>query len=139
MNGVGGLGAPFWDADFPTEFVGSGDELQQLVAVVESIAFLLAVNLERMQQAAPLDRIFISGGLSRADYLCRALADVSGLQVDRYAVREATARGVAFLAAGEPAGWSAPPIEQTFTPAGNARLAARFAAWRREMAQRGAR
>ena len=139
MNGVGGLGAPFWDAGFPTEFVGSGDELQQLVAVVESIAFLLAVNLERMQQAAPLDRIFISGGLSRADYLCRALADVSGLQVDRYAVREATARGVAFLAAGEPAGWSAPPIEQTFTPSGNARLAERFSTWRREMAQRGAR
>ena len=138
MNGVGGLGAPFWDAGFPTEFVGSGDELQQLIAVVESIAFLLAVNLERMQQAAPLDRIFISGGLSRADYLCRALADVSGLQVDRYAVREATARGVAFLAAGEPAGWSAPSIEQTFTPGGNSRLAARFEAWLREMAQRGA-
>jgi hypothetical protein len=61
------------------------------------------------------------------------------LQVDRYAVREATARGVAFLAAGEPAGWSAPSIEQTFTPGGNSRLAARFEAWRREMAQRGAR
>jgi glycerol kinase len=139
MNGVGGLGAPFWDADFPTEFVGSGDDIRQLVAVVESIVFLLAVNLERMQQAAPLDRIFISGGLSRADYLCRALADASGLQVDRYAVREATARGVAFLAAGEPDGWSSPSIEQTFTPAGNAPLARRFAAWRREMAQRGAR
>ncbi len=139
MNGVGGLGAPFWDPDFPAEFVGSGDDLRQLVAVVESIAFLLAMNLERMQQAAPLDRIFISGGLSRVDYLCRALADVSGLPVDRYAVREATARGIAFLAAGEPRTWSAPSIEQTFAPSSNVRLAERFVAWRREMGQRGAR
>jgi glycerol kinase len=138
MNGVGGLGAPFWQAEFPVEFVGQGDERQLLAAVIESVAFLLAVNLEVMQRAATLERIRISGGLARSDYLCRALAELSGLVVERYAVREATARGVAFLAAGEPADWQVLPIEQRFTPSDSEVLASRYARWRTEMARRGA-
>ena len=138
VNGVGGLGAPYWKHDFPIEFVGGGNELMQLTAVIESIAFLLVVNLEAMQQAAPLLRISISGGLSSSDYLCRSLADLSGLVVERYALREATARGVAFLAAGEPDDWQVVPVDRVFTPAGNASLRARFARWRGEMERRGA-
>jgi glycerol kinase len=138
MNGVGGLGAPFWKADFPVEFVGAGDDLQLLASVVESIAFLLAVNLESMQQAARLERIRISGGLARCDYLCRALADLSGLVVERYALHEATARGVAFLAAGEPAAWSEIQVERRFTPDACNAIASRFASWRAEMSRRGA-
>ncbi len=138
MNGVGGLGAPFWIADFATEFVGDGDDLQRLAAVIESIAFLLAVNLERMREAAGLERIVISGGLARSDYLCRALAAVTGLEVARFAVLEATARGVAFLAAGEPSGWETPPVDRVFAPSSGPALSARYAAWRVEMARRGA-
>jgi glycerol kinase len=138
VNGVGGLGAPFWKHDFPVEFVGDGSETLQLTAVIESIAFLLAVNLAAMQQAAPLIRISISGGLSSCDYLCRALADLSGLVVERYALREATARGVAFLAAGEPDDWQVLPVDRVFTPAGNEPLRGRYAKWRREMDRRGA-
>jgi len=138
INGVGGLGAPFWKHDFPIEFVGGGSEPMQLKAVIESIAFLLAVNLSAMQQSAPLIRISISGGLSNCDYLCRALADLSGLVVERYALREATARGVAFLAAGEPAEWPVLPVDRVFTPATNEPLLGRYAAWRREMDRRGA-
>ena len=138
MNGVGGLGAPFWIADFPTEFLGEGDERQRLAAVVESIAFLLAVNLERMRAAAGLERIVISGGLARCDHLCRTLATVTGLEVARFAVREATARGVAFLAAGEPAGWEPPPVECRFAPSAGTAFSGRYAAWRIEMARRGA-
>ena len=138
MNGVGGLGAPFWVADFPAEFVGDGDDLHLLAAVIESVAFLLAVNVERMRQAAPLDRIGISGGLSRSDYLCQALAGASGLVVERYAVREATARGAAFLAAGEPDDWDTPAVERSFSPAAGEALISRFARWRAEMARRGA-
>jgi glycerol kinase len=138
MNGVGGLGAPFWIADFPTEFVGEGDDRQRLAAVVESIAFLVAVNLERMREAAGLERIVISGGLARCDHLCRTLATVTGLAVARFAVREATARGVAFLAAGEPAAWESPPVERSFTPSIETALPSRYAAWRIEMARRGA-
>jgi glycerol kinase len=139
MNGVGGLGAPFWIADFPVEFVGTGDDLQQLFAVIESIVFLLVANLEAMRRSAPLKRILVSGGVSSCDYLCRALADLSGLRVERYVLREATARGVAFLAAGQPADWGPPPIQQVFEPAPDPALSARYSRWLAEMARRGAR
>jgi glycerol kinase len=138
MNGVGGLGAPFWKPDFPVEFIGSGDDLQLLASVVESIVFLLSVNLEAMRSVAALQRIVISGGLARCAYLCQALADLNGLVVERYELHEATARGIAFLAAGEPADWTVPDIERSFAPAANRALAARYARWRSEMAQRGA-
>lgn len=136
INGVGGLGAPWWRPDFPVEFVGSGSELMQLTAVIESVAFLLATNLERMQQAAPLIRISITGGLASCDYLCQALADLSGLVVERYALREATARGVAYLAAGEPDDWQALPADRVFEPARHESLRARYARWREEMDRR---
>ena len=119
MNGVGGLGAPFWKPDFPVEFIGSGDDLQLLASVVESIAFLLSENLAAMRSVAALERIVISGGLARCSYLCQSLADLNGLVVERYALQEATARGIAFLAAGEPAEWLAPDIERAFAPAAN--------------------
>jgi len=138
MNGVGGLGAPYWRADFPSEFVGDGDDLARLAAVLESIAFLLCVNLAALQRSAPLARIRIGGGLARSDYLCRVLADASGLVVERHGVTEATARGVAFLAAGDPARWRTPPVERVFAPSGDAALAARFCRWQSGMARRGA-
>jgi glycerol kinase len=140
MNGVGGLGAPFWRSGFPVEFVGDADsdDEARLAAVLESIAFLLSVNLEALQVAAPLARIRATGGLARSDALCRSLADASGLPVERYALAEATARGTAFLAAGEPAGWRTPPVERVFVPSGDPALAARFARWRAAMARRGA-
>jgi glycerol kinase len=139
MNGVGGLGAPFWRPDFPVEFVGDGDDTAQLVAVLESIAFLLGVNLEALRRAAPLERIRLSGGLARSDYLCRVLADVSGLAVERYTLSEATARGAAFLAAGEPESWQTPPLDRVFKPTVDTALVARCARWRGAMEQRGAR
>lgn len=138
MNGVGGLGAPFWRANFPTEFVGQGDDDARLLAVLESIAFLLQVNLEAMRRAAPLEGIRVSGGLARCDYLCGCLAALSGLAVERRAVTEATARGVAFLAAGQPPDWRTTPVERIFAPDGDAILSARYGRWRTEMARRGA-
>ena len=138
INGVGGLGAPFWRPDFPCEFVGGGDDAVRLAAVIESIVFLLCVNLERLERSAPLRRIRISGGLARNDYLCRCLASLSALPVERPAAVEATARGVAYLAAGKPASWHKVPIEQTFTPVESITLASRYSRWQSEMASRGA-
>jgi glycerol kinase len=138
INGVGGLGAPWWRSEFPVEFLGPGDESARLAAVLESIVFLLCVNLRALAGSAPLERIRVSGGLARSDYLCRCLAAASGLPVERHALAEATARGVAFLAAGEPSGWTPPPLERRFDPAGDAAVAARHARWREAMAARGA-
>ncbi len=138
MNGVGGLGAPFWLPAFPVEFVTDGDDRLRLAAVVESIAFLLCTNLVAMQRTAPLDGARISGGMARCDYLCQSLADVCGLPVHRDAQREATARGAAFLSAGQPSGWQAVPVERSFQPRPNEPLEARYRRWLAEMARRGA-
>ncbi len=115
-----------------------GDDPALLAAVVESIAFLLCVNLEALQRSAPLQRIRISGGLARNDYLCRCLASLSGLPVERPAVVEATARGVAYLAAGKPASWRDVSIDDRFEPSAAVELGTRYQRWRSEMSRRGA-
>ncbi len=138
MNGVGGLGAPFWLPGFPVEFVSDGDDRLRLLSVVESVAFLLCVNLDAMRCSATLDGAKISGGMARCDYLCQALADIGRLPVHRHEQREATARGVAFLAAGQPAQWKAVPVGRSFQPQPNESLDTRYRRWLAEMARRGA-
>ena len=149
MNGVGGLAAPWWIPDFPIEFAGvergeatdaaGATELQQVAAVVESIAFLIAVNLRLMQRTAPLQRVMVTGGLAGCDYLCEVLASVTGLRVDRPELLEATARGIAFLAAGQPSDWQPVTITRSFAPEGAHGSRRRFERWQQAMAARGAR
>ncbi|HWJ05467.1 MAG TPA: FGGY family carbohydrate kinase [Steroidobacteraceae bacterium] len=146
MNGVGGLGAPFWLPDFPTEFTDLDgrvvaqptDERRQLAAVVDSIAFLVATQVAAMRRASPLDRLVVTGGLAACDYLCEMLAAATGLRVERPALREATARGIAYLAAGQPSDWQPVPLDRVFDPSARADIAHRFERWRGAMAQRGA-
>jgi glycerol kinase len=138
MNGVGGLGSPWWKPDFRVEFCGDGEDLERVIAVVESMAFMVCVNLELMREAGPLASVVITGGLARSDYLCQAVADLTGLPVDRPELREATSRGTAFLAAGRPVRWPAPSLERRFAPAAGEPLATRFRDWRAEMSRRGA-
>jgi glycerol kinase len=144
MNGVGGLAAPYWVPDFASGFVGVDGtvptapppDLQQIAAVAESISFLIGVNVLAMHRAAPLQRLVITGGLASCDYLCEVLAAVTGLQVDRPAVREATARGIAFLAASQPADWQPVPLERSFVPEPGAAVRRRFERWREETEKR---
>jgi glycerol kinase len=98
------------------------------VAVVESIVFLLAINIELMQ--ASLSRILISGGLSSLDGLCRKLANVSSMQVERGEDTETTARGVAWLAAGCPSGWFDREACTVFVPEDDPGLIRRYRRFR---------
>jgi glycerol kinase len=145
MNGVGGLAAPYWRPDFNSEFLGLDgrpidesrvDDRERLAAVLDSVAFLLAVNIEAMRQVAPLHRIVITGGLAATDYLCDVLAEVTNLSVERPVVFEATARGIAFLAAGEPDEWQPVPVDRVFAPRGREAVRTRFARWREELEKR---
>ncbi|MEJ2514362.1 MAG: FGGY family carbohydrate kinase [Gammaproteobacteria bacterium] len=129
INGVGGLGAPFWKPACPVQFVGAGDVAGQTVAVLESIVFLLAANLEVMRSVlGPESRIVVSGGLARLDGLCRRLADVAAVPVERPAGTEATAAGLARLVTGRSLATS--QGGQAFEPGENAGLAARYQRWR---------
>jgi glycerol kinase len=79
-------------------------------------------------QAGPPGRIVASGGLSRSGTLLATLAALTGITVERLDDPEATARGVAFLAAGQPGGWIAPRRER-YRPVRDQALDARYARW----------
>jgi len=134
LNGVSGLGAPYWIPNFASRLIGDGAPWQRAVAVAESIVFLLQTNLSIMQQIAPpVTRIIATGGLARFDGLCRRLADLSGLPVHRPTEREATARGTAYLLAHFPRDWPETGAGARFVPGRNPELHRRYASWQSEM------
>ncbi len=133
LNGISGLGSPFWIADFPSRFEGKGDAREKFVAVLESILFLLRLNLDAMRLHEPaLRELIVTGGLSASDFVCQSLADLCDLPVVRYQEREATARGLAFLLAGAPEGWVRPAAER-FEPRLNTGVRERYFAWLKVM------
>ena len=122
FNGVNGIGSPWWHSEDRRcwvdakggVFEGNGFALSGhtpgdfLAAVAESIVFLVQSNLDAMRSAgATIRSLRVSGGVSRSSAICRSLASLSGLSVERSVEREATAKGAAWLAAGRPAAWLA--------------------------------
>jgi glycerol kinase len=131
LNGVSGLGSPWWIPDFDSRFVGEGEPREKMAAVAESIVFLLCINLECLQRVGPpFKRVRATGGLAWNDALCQRLADLIGLAVERPAEHEATARGTAFLIAGRPESWPEPVEGRRFEPREAPGLAARFDRWK---------
>ena len=108
INSVGGLGTPWMQGNIASEFVGNRTYTyaEKAVAIIESIVFMIQVNLELMAVEAPLQKLRVSGGLSKLDALCQKLSDLSGYVVERSNVAEASARGAAWLAAGRPHNWN---------------------------------
>lgn len=115
INGIGGLGSPFWktiNSGFwsisrecmITDLKTIDDNLQGLVA--ESILFLIQANIDAMLELGrELHQLTITGGIARSDGFCQHLADLSGIEVVRPQIVEATARGVASEAAGKYGQW----------------------------------
>lgn len=133
LNGVGGLGSPFWRADCPSRFSAGGTRAERTLAVLESIVFLLHVNVEAIAAiAGPAARIQVGGGLAQLDGLCRRLADLSGLPVHRPETVEATARGLAWLLAAPSEAWPQAPA-QVFEPQSRRDLRRRYRRWRRAL------
>jgi len=129
LNGVAGLGSPFWNPDFESRFVGEGSDLQQCRAVLESVAFLIKANLDEMDRHLDTPkRLIASGGLADNLLLCRMLACLAGVPVDRANDHEATSRGLAFLVAGEPVGFAGPAM-QRLGPDTDHVLLARYLKW----------
>ena len=111
LNGVGGLGSPWWRTSLEprylaaVEFAGTvpapDARVARFAALVESIAFMIAVNAKLLEaQAGPPQRVLLAGGMSRSAWLCRRLASLLDLPVEAIDA-EASARGVARLAAPE--------------------------------------
>lgn len=129
MNGVGGLGSPYWQSDFATAFIGEGSNVEKFAAVVDSILFLLQRNMESMaEQGVVIDKIQLGGGLSKSDGLCQRLANISQKEVHRSDLVEASARGAAFWLARCPPAWKSNIGEQCFLPS-DSLIVNRYAAW----------
>ncbi|MGD8618239.1 MAG: FGGY family carbohydrate kinase [Gammaproteobacteria bacterium] len=128
LNSVGGLGAPWWCPGPPPRFLTEPETpAAAMAAVVESILFLVQANIEMLRSRAPgVEAIRISGGLASLDGLCQKLANLSGLVVQRPEQTEATARGIAWLAAGCPEAWSDEGKGMTFMPGEDAKLRERY-------------
>lgn len=130
LNGVSGLGSPFWVAEFASRFVGNGDGRARAVAVAESIVFLLQANLDELHKlASPPDQIQLTGGLAHWDGLARRLANLSGLPVYRPRQCEATGRGLAFLLAGRPTHWPEEEPGDWFEPEEDTALQQAYKKW----------
>lgn len=133
LNGIGGLGAPYWIPDFPSHFVGDGEPWERAVAVAESIVFLLTLNFEHLQnENGEADSLVLTGGLADNDALCQRLSDLAAFPAWRPSEREATARGLAYLLAQRPSDWSTLQGDW-FMPLPNPSLAARYGRWRAEV------
>ncbi len=135
LNGIGGLAAPWWLPEFASHFIGENTDLEaQLAGVLESVLFLITVNIEHLATLAPRPtHIVLSGGWSHIDELARRLAALTGLSVGCQTQAEATARGTAFLAAAAPGTWLASGTRVVFAPHEIPSLRERYRQWRAAM------
>ena len=133
LNGISGVGSPFWIARLDSRFLGESLLGAQFVAVMESIVFLICYNISSMKVLGhDPECIEVSGGLSQSLSICQKLADLSGLLVRRCAEPEATAKGVAFLVLGA-VGAQKKTKEKEFLSNKNNLLISRYHLWKSEM------
>lgn len=133
INGVSGLGSPWWRTNIDPHWidlngkqVSHPDSDAALLAVYESILFLVHANLQQMlEHGCKIEQIEISGGLSQSRNLCQRLADLTQRPVTQRMNAEATTRGIAWLAAGGPQTWKT-ETEVRFEPAKDAELMRRY-------------
>jgi glycerol kinase len=138
LNGVGGLGSPFWQPDFLSRFEGppavaDATLAQKLQAVLESVLFLIQANLDELRAASgELNEIVLTGGLSREPAFVQGLADLSGVVVLHPEREEATAHGVAFLLSIDKGRWP-DARNRTTPPQENPALVQRYQRWLQAM------
>ncbi|MEM7280267.1 MAG: FGGY family carbohydrate kinase [Pseudomonadota bacterium] len=97
LNGVAGLGSPYWRPEFKSEMVGHGDKYAQLVAVAESIVFLIHRNIQTMSRRLEMPRKLVVTGDSAYPGICQKLANLSKIRVEKPKMQHGAARGLAFL------------------------------------------
>jgi glycerol kinase len=98
---LSGLGAPHWDMSARAAFfgiTGGATQAHMIRAVLESIAYQVkeVVDAANADSGSPLVRLKVDGGASKNNWLMQFQADVLGIPVERPAVSDATAQGVAF-------------------------------------------
>ncbi|MEC4678081.1 MAG: FGGY family carbohydrate kinase [Nitrospirota bacterium] len=128
INGIGGVGSPFWEPHVRSRFIGKGNIAARFTAVVESILFLIKANLDEMNQSPKI--LILSGGLSASDLLCQKLANLSGIPILQSKEQEATARGLAYLLGKFEVKIS---VSKDFSPQPAPQLQSRYRQWLKTM------
>lgn len=99
LNTIDGLGSPWWRPGVEPAFVETEPATANtpealLLAVLESIAFLIRANVEVMAETiGQPGRLVVCGGLSQSDALCGLIADALGKNLRRLRAVEGTALG----------------------------------------------
>ncbi len=98
-----GLGAPYWDPHARGAIVGLTRDTgigQIVTAGLQAVCFQTADLMAAMVSdgARPPHTLRVDGGMVVNDWLVQCLADILGVAVDRPAITETTALGVAYLA-----------------------------------------
>lgn len=132
LNAVGGLSAPWWRTDVTSRFSAQLSPTEKTLAWIESVVFQITINVALMDSAESLQKIYVSGGISRANGVCQRLADLTGLIVYRSDNTDATLQGIAYTAAGQPEQWRRKK-DECFYPKNAVQLRARFIAWQEAM------
>ncbi len=138
LNSVDGLGSPWWSPGPEPGFVKEtgGREPQpeaQLLAVLESIAFLVRANFDAMNQL--LDRpetIILCGGLSQNTTLTSLLADILESDLLQLSPPEGTATGLCMRLCPNRQGH---PQTQRVSYAKDGALQARYRQWLEHMSR----
>ena len=95
INGISGLGSPFWVPELESYFEFETSVEEKFVAVAESIIFLIKVNIDILRNEQPsINQIILSGGLSNNKHFCQHLANLCLLPILVSTDSEATAKGV---------------------------------------------
>lgn len=136
-----GLYAPYWNQEARGVICGLGEDTETghiLRATLEAICFQVRDILDAMAKdcGIPLQRLQVDGGMTANDLLMQLQSDLIGLSVQRPAMAEATALGVA-MAAGRAVGkWDVHGVSiplgcQEFRPAiGEDQRDVRYAKWK---------
>lgn len=136
INAVGGIASPYWMPQLKSHFIGEGGKIERCTAVIESILFLIQINLEEMNKITdPPNTLMISGGIARLDTVCQRLANLSGIEVVRPEQHEATARGLAFLLSENKRPWLPSTAPLHFSPQKDGALQKRYLTWQRIMSE----
>jgi glycerol kinase len=148
---LAGLAAPYWQADVRGALFGlsrATTPADIVRATLDGIACRVVEVVQAMQRDGGLGesghspaRLKVDGGPTQNAYLMQRVADFSGLEVQVSAAREATATGIANLAAHSAWGVSLPELasrwraEATYNPTmGASEREAHLARWRRALA-----
>lgn len=108
-----GLGAPYWDANARGGLFGLTQDTGKahlVRAALESMAYQTQAVLSAMQEEAglSLEALRVDGGVTRSDFLCRFLADILNVPVERADDPELTAKGTGYLAGLAVGFWKTP-------------------------------